>query len=237
MSCILVRLVAPLDFQRQSCLFWILLKDTLSASSLSVGAMSCRMLLEMKQLFNWSVSVGDISFRKPADFFGGLSRRSWMLHFLKNLTFIHYSYSLKFKLNCQRFHLPLLFSVDKALWFVVSPLEHLLFSAPFAQWTLLSVHLPQTESCSFMSPHLNIVVVLPLPFVTDNLVFHPVFPWQTEWFQEFPAAVPIIPLLLKSHPPFPCFCHLSINRYVQTRACHYEALLCQAVWVVEVWLA
>lgn len=52
MSYISVRLVVPLDFQRQSCLFWILLKDTLSASSLSVGAMSCRMLLEMKQLFN-----------------------------------------------------------------------------------------------------------------------------------------------------------------------------------------
>lgn len=120
MSYISVMLVVPLDFQRQSCLFWILLKDTLSASSLSVGAMSCGMLLEMKQLFNWSVSVGDISFWKPADFFGGLSRRSWVLHFLKNLTLIHYSYSLKFKLNCQHFHLPLLFSVDKALWFVLS---------------------------------------------------------------------------------------------------------------------
>lgn len=35
MSYISVRLVAPLDFQRQSCLFWILLKDTLSASSFS----------------------------------------------------------------------------------------------------------------------------------------------------------------------------------------------------------
>lgn len=235
MSCISVRLVAPLDFQRQSCLFWILLKDTLSASSLSVGAMSCRMLLEMKQLFNWSVSVGDTSFQNPADFFGGLSRRSWMLHFLKNLTPIHYSYSLKFKLYCQHFPLPLLFSVDKALWVVLSPLQHLLFSAPFIQWTLLSVHLPRTESCSFMSPLLNIVVVL--PFVIGNLALHPVFPWQAEWFQEFPPVVPIIPPLLKRHPPFPYFYHLSINRYIQTTVCHYEALLCQAVWILEVWLA
>lgn len=175
--------------------------------------MSCRMLLEMKQLFNWSVSVGYVSFRKPAGFFGVLSRKSWILHFLKNLTFIHYSCSLKFKLNCQHFPLPLLFSVDKALWFVLSSLQHLLFSAPFIQWTLVSVHLPQTESCFFMFPLLNIAVVLPLPFVTGNLAFHPVFLWQAEWFQEFPSAVPIIPLLPKRHPPFPYFSHLSINRY------------------------
>lgn len=120
MSWITVRLVAPLDSQRQSRLFWLLLKGTLIASPLSVSAMSCRMLLEKKQLCNWSVSVGDRSFRKPADFFGGLSRRSWVLHSLKNFTLIHYSYHLKFKLNCQHFPLPVLFSVNKALWFVLS---------------------------------------------------------------------------------------------------------------------
>ena len=222
---------------RDSLVYFGSYSEIHSAPSLSVSAMSCRMLLEIKQLFNWSVSVGDLSFRKPADFFGGLSRRSWMLHFLKNLNLIHYGCCLKFKLNCPHFPMQLLFSVDKALWFVLSSLKHLLFSALFIHWTLLSVHLPQTESCSFVSPLWNVVVVLPLTFVIGNLIFHPVFPWQAQWFQEFPSAVPIIPLLPKRHPPFTYFCCLSINRYIQTRACHCEALLCQAVWIAEVWLA
>lgn len=80
--------------------------------------MSCRMPLEMKPLFNWSTSVGDRPPRKSAGFWKDISRRSWMLHFLKKLTIIC-CYNLKFKLNCQHFPLPFLCSVAKALWFVI----------------------------------------------------------------------------------------------------------------------
>lgn len=229
MSWISVRLVAPLDSQRQSCLFWLLLKGTLIASPLSVSAMSCRMLLERKQLCNWSVSVGDRSFRKPADFFGGLSRRSWILHFLKNFTLIHYSFSLKFKLNCQHFPLPVLFSVNKALWFVLSALW-LLFSAPFIQWMLLSIHLSQTESCSFMSPLLNIVVPVAIGHFT--LYFH-----RGRVVQKISICSSRNNTFTEKTRSFSLFHHPSINKYVQTAACHYETLLHQAVWIVEVWFA
>lgn len=137
MSYISFRLLTSLDFQRQPCWLWILLRETLGSSSLSVDAMSWGMFLEIKELLNWSVSVGDVSFQKPADFFGGRSRKNWMLHELKRLSVIHSSYSLKFKLNCQHFPLLLLFSVNKAMWFVLS-LQHLLYSFLCIQGWLLS---------------------------------------------------------------------------------------------------
>lgn len=193
MSSISVKLVTPSDFQRWSCLVWIFLKDALNASSLSVGAMGCRMCLERKQLFNWCVSVGDTSFGKPTDFFVGLRGRGRMLHFLKNLTLIHYSYSLRFKLNCHRFPLSLLSLLTKP--FELYSLQHLLFNAPFIQWTSLSVatdnilplHFTPFEHCGGFA-----IDICHWQFVISPWIF-----MSGRMIPRIPFAIPIAPLYLK----------------------------------------
>lgn len=193
MSSVSVKLVTPSYFQRWSCLVWIFLKDALNASSLSVGAMGCRMRLERKQLFNRCVSVGDIPFGKPTDFFVGLRGRGWMLNFLKNLTLIHFSYSLRFKLNCHHFPLLLLSLLTKP--FELYSLQHLPFYVPFIQWTSLSfatdnilpLRFTPFEHCGGFA-----IDICHWQFVLSPWIF-----MSGRMIPGIPFAIPIAPLYLK----------------------------------------